>query len=254
MAGLPMDGLKGVSVLGDTVGVLGSGGLGAALAASLARAGVPCLLGSRTPGRLVGGLKTVTHEEVLAQARIVVLAIPFPFMHQLPLVDLSYRHTVVDCSNRASPRRQGETAQAEALQAQLPPGVQLVKALNTLSAHQLETPGGPRLEVPLASDSPGAKATVGALVERLGYRPVDRGGLVAAREMEEEPLILFPAWRRPLAISLVLWMFLYLMQFGRYYLCQGPWGWGWYKGGHMGQGLTNLYHYDIIKVGIKVPL
>ena len=72
----------------------------------------------------------------------------------------------------------------------------------------------------MASDSPRARAVAASLVERLGWRAADLGGLAAARAIEDQVLAMFPEWRRPLAISIALWLLLYLVQFGRYYLCQ----------------------------------
>ena len=105
-------------------------------------------------------------------------------MAQLPLHLLTYRHTVVDCSNRPQLCKGGQQSQAEQLQALLPPGVLVVKALNSLSAHQLESGDhGGRLDLAMASNSPGAKRVVASCVERMGFRAVDMGDLQVARQV-----------------------------------------------------------------------
>ena len=142
----------------------------------------------------------------------------------------------------------GETSQAEQLAALLPPSLHLVKALNTLSAHQLGDQNSPGGAVPLAGDSAPAKAAVAELVAGLGYRAQDWGGLDQASRVENLPLRLFPAWRAPLGVSAVLWLLLFTLQFGRWgvlvwpvctvrprtHLC-GEEGLGWH-----GAGLTTM--------------
>ena len=110
----------------------------------------------------------------------------------------------------------GEASQAEQLAALLPPSLSLVKALNTLSAHQLEDQNSPGGVVPLAGNSAPAKAAVAELVAGLGYRAQDWGGLDQAGRVENLPLRLFPAWRAPLAVSAVLWLLLFTLQLGRW--------------------------------------
>jgi predicted dinucleotide-binding enzyme len=78
------------------------------------------------------------------------------------------------------------------------PGALLVKAFNHLPAGVLAqdpTVGGMRRVAFLASDDVGAIAPVTALVEQLGYAPINLGGLseggllVQARETTWAPLI-----------------------------------------------------------------
>ena len=71
------------------------------------------------------------------------------------------------------------------------------------------------LQVPMASDDVSAKRHVSALLETLGYHVSDLGALVRARDIENIPLSLFPSWRRPLALSLSIWIILYLLTFSR---------------------------------------
>ena len=104
-----------------------------------------------------------------------------------------------------------------------------------LSAYALESGGlqGSK-EVPLAGDCPAARHAVAGnttllsaavysctaeLVRRAGFTPVDRGGLAAARQIEDIPLSLFPAWRAPLYTHLALFTLFYLLSFARFQIC-----------------------------------
>ena len=62
-----------------------------------------------------------------------------------------------------------------------------MKALNTVFASRYATPteDGQPLDAFFAGDDAAAKATVASLVESLGFRPVDLGGLRMARALEE---------------------------------------------------------------------
>jgi 8-hydroxy-5-deazaflavin:NADPH oxidoreductase len=75
---------------------------------------------------------------------------------------------------------------AEELQRQLP-GARVVKALNTVFASRYANPteGGRPLDALVAGDDSAAKSTASALVESLGCRAVDAGGLRMARTLEE---------------------------------------------------------------------
>ena len=135
-----------VSLARARVGVVGTGNFGRALRSKLLSVGAEVVWGSRTPGpaSLQVSLETVMQE------RLVVLAVPVFSWSSLPLSSLGEGAVVVDCSNRTSWCRDGEISQAEQLQDLLPPGVRLVKCLNTLSAYELEN----------SSLSPGKQVTL----------------------------------------------------------------------------------------------
>ena len=78
------------------------------------------------------------------------------------------------------------TSAAENLQQQLP-GASVVKAFNTVLAGRLANPteGETPLDGFLAGDDDGAKATVGRLLDSLGFRPIDAGALRMARSLEQ---------------------------------------------------------------------
>ena len=74
-----------------------------------------------------------------------------------------------------------------------------------------------------------AKNHVAMILDKLGYHVSDRGQLIKAREIENIPLSLFVEWRKPLALSISIWMFLYLLTFGRYHFCDDN-KYGWFDG------------------------
>lgn len=66
------------------------------------------------------------------------------------------------------------------------------------------------LQVYLCGDSEGAKRKVSAMATRLGVTVLDRGSLSAASELEDFPLRLFPEWKLPLVLSVVIFAFFYI--------------------------------------------
>ena len=206
----------------DSVAVIGTGNFGRALASKVRAAGLEVVVGSRRPGP---GL--VPLERAFAE-RVVVLAVPVFSWSDLPLHCLQPGAVVVDCSNRTSRARPGQPAQAEQLLPLLPPGVALVKALNTVSAYSLENPGLFSIAaVPVAGSSTAARRTVAAILQRCGFTVQDLGGMEHAVTIENIPLSLFPAWTRPALISLLIWTFFYILNFCRNCLCQEN-QLGWY--------------------------
>jgi 8-hydroxy-5-deazaflavin:NADPH oxidoreductase len=99
---------------------------------------------------------------------------------------------VIDITNPMSADFAGltighETSAAEQI-AKAVPGAQVVKAFNTVFAQVLaEGPafaGGQTAPVFIASDSEHAKQVATALIESLGFKPVDAGPLRNARYLE----------------------------------------------------------------------
>ena len=74
-------------------------------------------------------------------------------------------------------------------------------------------------QVPIAGDSMKVKNHVPMILDKLGYHVSDRGLLINAQEIENIPLSLFLEWRKPLALSISIWIFLYFFTFGRYNFC-----------------------------------
>ena len=116
----------------ELVSVVGTGNYGRALVTKLTSSGVSVVWGSRSPAP-----GQVTVEEAMTSVSLVILAVPVFSWSQLPLNSLRPGTTVVDCSNREEWCDQ-TLSNAESLQTMLPPGVFVVKCLNTVSAYQLE--------------------------------------------------------------------------------------------------------------------
>jgi predicted dinucleotide-binding enzyme len=127
--------------------------------------------------------------EVARGAGLVVVTIPQRSVPLLPagvFDGVSPDAVIVDTGNYY-PRRDGEITAIEAgmtesgwVAAEL--GRPLVKAFNTIRAADLLERGLPagspgRIAIPLAGDDPAAKALVAALIDELGFDPVDAGTL-----------------------------------------------------------------------------
>lgn len=83
------------------------------------------------------------------------------------------------------------TSAAEEL-AKIAPGARVVKAFNTVFAAVLEqgNVGGQPLDILIAGDDAGAKASVSRLVEEGGQRALDAGPLRRARQLESLGLLM----------------------------------------------------------------
>jgi len=199
------------------VAVLGTGTFGSALVAKMKQCGIEVIWGSRSPKT-----NQVPVEKVISES-VVVMAVPL--MSWSSLTSSCFQHLepgtiVIDCSNRQKWCKENEESQAEQLQKILPADVTVVKCFNTISAYELEnTSFSAGKQVPIAGDSLEAKNHVAMILDKLGYHVSDRGQLIKAREIENIPLSLFLEWRKPLALSISIWMFLYLLTFGRYHFC-----------------------------------
>jgi predicted dinucleotide-binding enzyme len=96
----------------------------------------------------------------------------------------------------------GSTTSTE-LTAQALPGARVVKAFNTLYWSVLRDGGRPpgdpqRLAIPLAGDDPDAKAQVAALIDAIGFDPLDTGTLPTGGRLQEPT---GPLYNRPLTAS-----------------------------------------------------
>jgi NADPH-dependent F420 reductase len=185
----------------ETIAIIGTGNVGAALGQRFAEAGHTVIYGSRDPARAsvqslvaaTGNGATAAEQDAAAQAaRVVVLAVPFEIVESLTreLGDLSGR-IVIDPTN---PRRIAEDglrdyafadSNAERIQA-VAPDAFVVKAFSTLGAETMLDPAranGP-VSIPLAGDDAEAKRVVAGLVSDIGLVPVDVGPLRYAHVIE----------------------------------------------------------------------
>ena len=177
-----------------TVGVLGTGRMGTALAHALAGAGEEVLLCSARPGwpPPVGdhcGVPVSLGDLVLS-AGLVLLAVPFPVAVAFasgPAGRLGAGRTLVDATNpgHGATRTVAPEISGGEVIAAAAPAWQVAKAFNTVPADQVAACrlGGTAVTVPIAG-SPAAKEQVSALARRLGFEPLDAGGIEASRHLE----------------------------------------------------------------------
>jgi predicted dinucleotide-binding enzyme len=176
-----------------TIGVLGAGEVGQAIADKAIRHGHEVLIGNRRGpetlealvGRLGPNACAVTAGEA-ARPELVFLAVPFFAVPELTGVTAWSGKIVVDATNQyaaANPYRGrydvGDLTGSEWVASRLP-GARVVKALNTLYARFIAA--GPqhlegRLVAFYAGDDTNAKAAVAALLDEFGFAALDLGGL-----------------------------------------------------------------------------
>ncbi|MHC5557865.1 NADPH-dependent F420 reductase [Kocuria sp. U4B] len=188
----------------STLGIIGSGNIGAAIARLATAAGIPVVIAnSRGPETLtdlvaeLGPLATAgTVEQAADAGEIVVLSVPLTAATAIPAEALE-GNTVVDTSNYY-PFRDGripvldaeELTTSELVQCHVA-GARLVKAFSNILAHHipaLARPAGApdRTALPMAGNDAAAKAQVAGLADRLGFDTVDAGALSEGWRFEPE--------------------------------------------------------------------
>ncbi|MDN4476699.1 NADP oxidoreductase [Demequina sp. SYSU T00192] len=171
------------------VGILGAGRFGAAIARLCRDAGIEVTVAS-----------SGDDPAAACAADVVILAIPLGRYRSLP-ADLLRDRIVVDVMNHwweidgARPDLEDPTTSTSETVAAFLDGARVVKALNHASVWELENLGRPagdpdRRGIAVAADDAGARAAVAALVDALGFDPVDAGPL-AAGVMFEPPTEIF---------------------------------------------------------------
>jgi predicted dinucleotide-binding enzyme len=185
-----------------SIGIIGAGAIGSAIARTLARKNIPAMLAnSRGPESLVslvrelGGTITAGTREQAARADVVFLAVNWS---RLPaalagLPDWQGR-VVIDANNPIEPpdfkpADLGSRQSSDVL-AGLVPGAKVVKAFGHLPAKLLsdEPAGnGGRRVLFYSGDDAQAKATVGALIDKLGFFGVDLGALEVGGALTQIP-------------------------------------------------------------------
>ena len=191
----------GFTAAAETVALIGTGNVGAALGRRFAEHGHTIVYGSRDPsaadvrallettGR---GAVAVAPAEAAARSDIVVLAVPWSAAEDVvrSLGDLRGK-ILVDPTNPRVMASDGfadyplDGSLAERLAA-LAPGAHVVKAFNTLGAETMLDPrvaNGP-VTIPLVGDDRAAKARVATLAREIGLEAVDVGPLRHARIIE----------------------------------------------------------------------
>nr|XP_020635253.1 metalloreductase STEAP3 isoform X1 [Pogona vitticeps] len=202
-----------------TVGILGSGDFARSLSMRLVCSGFKVVVGSRNPKRnasLFPSAAEVTFQADAVKKTDIIFVAVFR-EHYTTLCDLSDELSgkiLVDVSNNTEINHHKES-NAEYLAA-LFPACTVVKGFNVISAWTLQS--GPRdgnKQVFLCSDNQEAKQAVSEIAHKLGFTPTDMGSLFSAREIENLPLRLLPAWRIPVFLALGLFFCFYTYNFIR---------------------------------------
>jgi 8-hydroxy-5-deazaflavin:NADPH oxidoreductase len=189
----------------DTIGIIGAGRLGQALAHTARRAERSVVIAnSRGPETLTSvvdalgaGVEAGTARDA-ARCPIVALAVPWANIHDA-LAELSWSgEIVIDATNAVLlPSLElvalGGLTSSEIV-AKLVPGARLVKAANTFAADVLgadpRDAGGRRVLFVSGNDAE-AKSAVGELFDAAGFFPIDVGDLVRGGGLQQ--------WGGPLA-------------------------------------------------------
>jgi predicted dinucleotide-binding enzyme len=169
--------------------IVGAGNVGKALAKAFARKGVEVAMASKRSAEALAPVAKAIGPTIIpkslqdaVKADIVILAIPFGTQKEVAKAAESWQgKIVIDVTNAygVSPGELGNHPSSVVV-SQAFPGARLVKAFNSLAAETLaEDPNvkGGRRVVFLSSDDEGAAAQVAALVEQLGFAPVQLGKL-----------------------------------------------------------------------------
>lgn len=184
--------------IGTTIGILGAGRVGTALARLAVKAGYTVRVATARPPSdialllevMVPGAGADTADRVVAESDIVILALPLSRCRTLR-TELFAGKIVIDVMNYWAPTDgtiaefEGEETSSEVIQRSMP-AARLVRSFNHMGYHEIEEYARPagdpeRRALAVASDDPAARGIVKAFVDRLGFDPVDAGPLSASR-------------------------------------------------------------------------
>jgi len=197
--------------MSQTIGLIGTGMIGNALARLTAAAGIDLLLSnSRGPGSLADLVaqlgpraKAATIEETAAKGDLVIAAVPLG-AHASLSADLLKGKIIIDTMNYYPSRDEAIAAldnaelTSSALVQRHLKGSRVVKALFNLDFHHLYTNarrhGHPeRTTLPIAGDDADSKRAVAAFMDRIGYDALDTGSLAESWRIEPgTPIYVWP--------------------------------------------------------------
>jgi hypothetical protein len=193
-----------------TIGIIGAGHIGTALAQAATDAGYDVVIsnsrgpetltdlveaiGARPSGR--GSVRAATAAGAGAAGDLVVVTVPLGAVDDVPVEPLAGK-VVID-TNNYYPERDGHiavlddetTTTAELLQAHLPTS-RVVKAFNHIYAADITArrtpPGTPnRRALAIAGDDAPAKETVASFIDELGFDVVDLGPLAEGWRVQRD--------------------------------------------------------------------
>ena len=193
-----------------TIGIIGAGNIGTALAQISTDAGYDVVLSnSRGPETLAdtisaiearpgrtGSIRAATAAEAGAAGDFVVVTVPLVKLPDVPVEPL--RGKVVIDTNNYYPQRDGQIAEldaettttAELAQAHLPTS-EVVKGFNHISAEHLTGKGSPtgtphRRALAIAGDDADAKGQVATYMDAIGFDTVDLGPLAEGWRIQRD--------------------------------------------------------------------
>ncbi|GLV98335.1 NADP oxidoreductase [Streptomyces lavendulae subsp. lavendulae] len=193
------------------IGVMGTGGMAAALGGAWARAGHEVFVGGRdtaAAAALAGRIGAAGHGSLAAAAaygEVALLAVPAgqaPELAREHAAALAGR-TVVDCTNALEPGpggvmlTTGPDGSVAALIGAAAPGAHVVKAFNLAHSSMWEQPPGAfgeRPAVPFCADDPVAAGRVEELITGMGWSPMPAGGLDRAGYVEATAAFVIGVW------------------------------------------------------------
>ncbi len=182
-----------------TIGIIGSGNVGAALGTRWAQAGYPVLFGVRDPHtekmqRLLAeagsNASTASIDELPRLADVIVLATPHPALRAIVEQLGRLGNTIlVDCTNPISPGLRLSVGHSSSGAEQLARWISdtpVVKAFNTMGWETMRDPNfdGGAASMFLCGDNKAANDTVAKLAEAIGFDAVITGPLQHARYLE----------------------------------------------------------------------
>lgn len=182
----------------EIIGILGAGRVGTALARRAVAAGYDVRVATSKPPAdiallleiMVPGAQADEAAAVIAAADIVILALPLSKYHELQ-PDLFAGKIVVDVMNYWAPTDgaiaefEGARSSSEVVQDYLT-GARLVRSFNHMGYHEIEEAARPsghpeRRALALAGNDAEARRLAAGFIDRIGFDPVDAGGLAAGR-------------------------------------------------------------------------
>jgi predicted dinucleotide-binding enzyme len=180
------------------VAIIGTGNVGSAIGGTLARAGHDVVFAARDQDEVqhvaenAGAKAAASPAAAVTAADVAILAVPWGAVDDVTneIRDASDDTVVVDVTNPLTSdysglATSGGPSAAETV-AQRLPRAHVVKALNTLFGSVQADPDalGTTVDAFYATDDPIARETIAELLSSIGFRPVNVGGLAAARELE----------------------------------------------------------------------
>lgn len=168
--------------------IVGFGNIGKALAKAFARKGIEVAVATkRDPESFASDAAAIGPTIIpktlvdAVQADVIFLAVRFESHPEVAKALPDWKgKTIIDAMNTQAPLGELGGLPSSAFVTKMFTGAKLVKGFNHLAAAVLDQDpavhGGRRI-VFLASDDDGAAAQVGALAEKLGFAPIQLGGL-----------------------------------------------------------------------------